>query len=56
MSANTTLDPQVMELLELSRLESPYAKSLLSQFRRRLISRLLQSNRIDQATADYLLE
>ncbi len=56
MSANTTLDPQVLELLELSRLESPYASALLSQFRRRLISRLLQSNRIDQATADYLLE
>lgn len=49
------VNDSVIELLDLARLDSPYTPSLLSQHRDRLVRKLLDSHRIDQETADYLL-
>jgi hypothetical protein len=43
-----------LELLELSKLDSPYTRQLLRNYRKKLINRLLTSNKIDQQTADIL--
>ena len=49
------VNDSVVEFLDLARLDSPYTPDLLSQHRARLVEKMLKSNRIDQATADYLL-
>lgn len=50
-----SVDESVIELLDLAKVESPFAPSLVTDHRRRLVRKLLQENKIDQDTADYLL-
>ncbi|MFC1749083.1 hypothetical protein ACFL2V_09790 [Pseudomonadota bacterium] len=49
------VDQSVIEFLDLARIESPFTPNLLTNHRRKLIQKLLKSNKIDQETADYLL-
>ena len=49
-----SVDKSVLELLEISELDSPYTHQLLKNYRRRIVNRLLKANKIDQTTADYL--
>ena len=45
----------VIELLELSNLESPFTTTLIRQHRRRLVESLLADQKIDQEMADSLI-
>lgn len=51
-----SLDSAVLELLELSKLDGPSGKKLIDMHRRRLVKKLVDSNKIDEDTANYLNE
>jgi len=53
---STSLDSAVLELLELSKLDSPFSRYLIDLHRRRLVNDLLNSGKIDAETAEYLKE
>lgn len=50
------LNSAVLELLELSKLDSPYSSKLIELHRKKLVSKLLQKKSIDEETANYLNE
>lgn len=50
------LSKSAVELLELSRLDSPFTPELIAQHRRRLVQRMVDTNKIDTETAASLLE
>lgn len=50
------LSELVIELVELSRFDSPYTSDLLKQHRKKVVDSLVSTNQIDHQTADYLLE
>jgi hypothetical protein len=54
-SSSDHVTRSAVELLELSELNSPYTHQLIKIHRRRLVKRLLSTNKIDQQTADILL-
>ena len=55
MSDDKKINNLVLELLDLTNLDSPYAPNLVNQHRRKLVHKLLENGRIDQETADYLM-
>lgn len=52
---NRKVNKAVYELLELAKINSPFSDQLISAHRKRLVRRLLNSKKIDQQTATYLL-
>jgi len=55
MQNTNKVSDSVIELLELSSINSPYTQNLVTDHRQRLVKRLLKTNKIDSDTADYLL-
>ena len=50
------VNQNVMELLELTKINSPYAGALVRQHRQKLVDKLIKQQQIDSETADYLLD
>jgi len=49
------VNPAIYELLELAKIKSPFSEQLITEFRRRLVNRLVSNKKIDTQTASYLL-
>ena len=56
MEMSYRINPAVIELLELAKLDSPFSKHLVDLHRKRLVKKLLNDHKIDSEMASYLRE